>query len=101
MTVNDMMALSATVGILMLGATHADAQGACAAQDQIAAQLGATYGETRQSLGLSSDGSVIEIFASDAGTWTIVVTSVDGQACLAAAGEAWQAAPVTVKGQPA
>jgi len=101
MTLNDMMALSATVGALMLGAARADAQSACADHDQVVQQLGQAYGETRQSLGLSSDGSVIEIFASEAGTWTIVVTDVNGQACLAAAGEAWQAAPVSVKGQPA
>lgn len=101
MTLNDMMALSATIGTLMMSAGHADANPACAAHDVIVERLGETYQETRKSLGLSADGSVVEIFASDAGTWTIVVTDVNGQSCLAAAGEAWQESPVKVTGQPA
>jgi hypothetical protein len=90
MSLNDMMALTVCVGTAMALAGSAEAQAVCGPHEQIVAQLGQVYNETQQSLGLAANGSVIEVFASEAGTWTILITDTNGQTCMAAAGEAWQ-----------
>lgn len=90
MSLNDMMALTVATSAAILMAGRADAQSVCGPHDQVVAQLGQVYDETRQSLGLAGNGTVIEVFASEAGTWTILITDTNGQSCMAAAGEAWQ-----------
>jgi hypothetical protein len=71
--------------------TFGAAAGLCAPRDRVLAQLDTRYGESRQSIGLGSDNSVIEVFASpDTGTWTITVTLPDGTTCLVASGLAWE-----------
>jgi hypothetical protein len=43
-------------------------------------------------MGLHQSDAVMEIYASEeTGTWTILVTRPDGQACLIAAGRMWEA----------
>ena len=100
MNLKDMMALTAGIGALMIAGT-ARAESICAEHQKIVDQLTSRYGETRQSLGLASNGSVVEVFASKAGTWTILVTDADGQTCLAAAGEAWQEIAAAIEGKGA
>jgi hypothetical protein len=78
---------------LML-ATTATAQQArnCGPRDLVVNRLAEGYGETRQSMGLGANNSVIEVFASDeSGTWTITVTSPNGVTCLVASGQAYEA----------
>ena len=54
-------------------------------------RLSATYGETRQSIGLGTNNQMIEVFASDAtGTWTITMTQASGMTCLVASGQAFE-----------
>lgn len=78
----------------LLAASHAlHAQGAaqCADRDTVVERLASRYGETRQSIGLGHNNSVIEVFASvTTGTWTITVTSASGVTCLIASGEAYE-----------
>ncbi|MEJ6403419.1 hypothetical protein [Yoonia sp. 2307UL14-13] len=84
--------MSFGIGAMMLAANHATAQGrACAPHAAIVERLAERYGESRQSIGLGSDNSVVEVFASDqTGSWTIVVTRPGGPACLIAAGQSFQ-----------
>ena len=42
------------------------------------------------SLGLSLDGRVVEVLKSPGGTWTIIMTSLNGVSCLLIAGKYWQ-----------
>ena len=55
--------------------------------------------ESPVSIGLTSDGKVLEILTSDQGTWTIIVTTPSGQSCGIVSGEAWSEVP-TPKKQP-
>ena len=49
------------------------------------------YGETRQSIGMATQGRVVEVFASaKSGTWTITVTLPNGMTCLVASGQAFE-----------
>jgi hypothetical protein len=58
---------------------------------EIARQLQATYEEAPVSLGLQTDGNVLQVFSSKrTGSWTIVSTSPGGLACVLAAGQHWE-----------
>ena len=70
------------------------ADAVCGARADVVARLGRDYGETRRGHGLQRATAVVEVFASEAtGSWTIIVTSPNGVACLVAAGEHWAPAP--------
>ena len=47
------------------------------------------YDESPVSIGLISDAKVLEILASDQGTWSMIVTAPSGETCGVAVGEAW------------
>ena len=64
----------------------------CGTREDVVAQLSAKYGEYPRSMGLSADNSaIVDVFASDGGSWTITVTTADGRTCLIAAGTAFVA----------
>lgn len=48
------------------------------------------YKESPVGIGLAQPGQVLELFASQAGSWSMVMTMPDGKACLIAAGENWE-----------
>ena len=63
----------------------------CAPRDTVVERLASKFGETRQSIGLGSNNSLVEVFAStDSGTWTITVTMANGLTCLVASGQAFE-----------
>ncbi len=64
---------------------------ACAPREVVVERLASSYGESRQSIGLGSNNSLMEVFASDeSGSWTITVTSAQGITCLIASGQAFE-----------
>jgi hypothetical protein len=89
---NRILTLSLGIGAILLSAQHAFGQGQnCAAHDAVVTRLANAYGETRHSIGLAADNSVVEVFASkETGTWTITVTTADGTTCLVASGQAFE-----------
>lgn len=95
-----------TASLLMLGAwigtTPAAAQSVCMNRADALDHLSSKYAETPIALGLEKRGGVVEIFSSgDGATWTMAFTRPDGETCLVASGEAWQAIPVKVRGPDA
>lgn len=81
------------LGLMTLAAQQVAAQQNrnCAPRDAVVDRLATGYGETRQSIGLGSQGSVVEVFASDdTGTWTITVTLPTGITCLIASGQSFE-----------
>lgn len=84
--------MSFGIGAMILAAQQTQAQTRnCADHGQVVERLAQSYGETRQSIGLGADNSVVEVFASmDTGSWTITVTRPGGLTCLVAAGQAYQ-----------
>ncbi len=87
-----------TLGLLAVGAmalttlpATAQSRGNCAPHEQVVELLADRWGESRQSIALSSQGAVIETFASEeTGTWTITMTNPGGPTCLVASGQAYQ-----------
>lgn len=86
-------ALLTATAVYLVAATDVLAQSAqnCGPRDQVVDRLSGGYGETRQSIGLGANNSLIEVFASnDTGTWTITMTSTDGVTCLVASGQSFE-----------
>ena len=67
----------------------AQAQMACEARDKITSTLKKDYAEMPVSAGLDNSGRMIEVFASNNGSWTILITLPSGVSCLLATGESW------------
>jgi len=90
---NTMIKLTMSLGFLAIATQQAAAQQNrnCAPREAVVERLATTYGESRQSIGLGERGVMIETFASaNTGTWTITVTSPNGQTCLVASGRSWE-----------
>ncbi len=92
----------AVSGALLIGGSaflpSAQAQSICGERRALVATLEKTYSETPVSVGLASNGAIIEIFASPTGTFTIILTRPDGLTCVMASGESWQDLPNRLAG---
>ena len=88
---------------LVLFAGGGQAQTQCASRDQVIATLTDRYGESRQAIGLAANTTVMELFASEAGSWTITITLPNGAVCLLASGENFETLneALPTKGDPA
>jgi len=77
---------------LILCATFspAVAQTQCGGVADVLAGLAATYGETPRVSALMTGGEVLVITAAPGGGWTAIGVTADGQACILAAGEAFE-----------
>jgi len=62
----------------------------CGDRDAIVADLEANHDETAQSVALSTLGQLLEIFVSGQGTWTALLSTPEGTACIVAYGGAWE-----------
>jgi hypothetical protein len=60
--------------------------------------LASKYQESRRAMGLVSAQSVMEIYMSPKGTWTMLVSNTKGESCIVAAGEAWQELAIQAAG---
>ena len=81
--------------------TPALAAAVCLERDVLIGRLATGYDEAQVGAGLASDGSVIEIFVSETGTWTIIITTPSGRSCAVAVGIDWLESGLAVpKGEP-
>lgn len=62
----------------------------CTNHDDLVAFLATHYDEHPTAVGLVSDGRVIEVLTSRAGTFTILIVTPENIACPVAAGDPWQ-----------
>ena len=94
--------LSIAAAALFLGWTAfppaAQAQAVCGEHRDVVSKLKKGHSEDPISMGLASNGAVIEVFASPSGTFTIVMTLPNGTSCLMMAGESWQDLPRQTSG---
>ena len=83
---------------------RANAPPQCADRGQVVDILAQKYGETRRSIGLAANNTVMELYAStETGSWTLAVTLPDGVTCLMASGQGFQAVTedLPARGDPA
>ncbi|MCB1970866.1 MAG: hypothetical protein H6851_15290 [Geminicoccaceae bacterium] len=63
----------------------------CHDYKEIARQLDSRYEEAPISLGMQSNGNILQVFASkDKDSWTILSISPQGEGCILAAGRRWE-----------
>ena len=94
-------AFLAFAGALTLAGLPAAAQSPqCGARDAVLERLSAKYGEHPVSIGVTATGSLLEVLASQNGSWTIVVTVPNGPTCLVSSGDGWHNAPVQLAEEP-
>jgi hypothetical protein len=68
----------------------AQARYVCLPHEEAVAKLENRFGEQAIAMGVGQDQkSVIELFVSQKGSWTILLTLNNGLACITAAGEKW------------
>ena len=90
-----------TLAALVVPAAAA-AQQQCADRSVVTERLEVNYGETFAGGGLRNSESIFEVWMSEeSGTWTIIMTTPNGQSCVMAAGTDWRKAlPNAPKGIP-
>ena len=72
----------------------------CGDRSEIASSLSNRFSEEPRSLGVDADGGILEVFVSETGSWTIIVTNPRGRTCVLTAGENWETMAPPIKGQP-
>jgi hypothetical protein len=101
------VALFASTSLLLAAAAQASDSApvrtiACFPYQDVARQLAGSYAEAPASLGIQSNGNLLQVFTSaDTGSWTILSTTPDGLACVLAAGERWESLPAPKAGRAA
>ena len=84
----------ACISLLALGfSVPAQALGMCGSRADFIKALSDKYQESGKAIGIAGQVNLVEIFASKAGTWTILVTTPQGKSCIIAAGSSWEDLP--------
>ena len=62
----------------------------CGPREAVVAMLADRHGEAQVGYGVAQ-GAILEVWRNTAsGTWTVVITTPDGQSCMVADGQGWQ-----------
>lgn len=89
------------VAALLFMALPAQAAMQCGDRDSLLKVLSDKYKELPLARALSLNGTAMfEIYTSEAGTWTMIVTNTAGVTCIVAAGQSWESIPQAF-GEPA
>jgi hypothetical protein len=67
----------------------------CAEHSKVVESLGSHYSETLRAIGLINQDAILEVYVSERGSWTMLVTNVNGHSCVIFAGESWETLPVS------
>ncbi len=79
---------------LSLAPSEGAAQVTCNPRDNVLGHLARKYQEVPVAIGVTNRGGLVEVLSTgDGKTWTIIISTPDGQSCLVAAGEGWRSVP--------
>ncbi len=82
----------------LLAASPALAKTVCSTRTAFVDQFALRFAENPVAMGLASNGGVVEVLASENGSWTLLVTMPDGHSCVIAVGENWEALQPRIAG---
>jgi hypothetical protein len=79
---------------LALGALASEATAAmpCSTHAELVKLLGGKYGESLSNYGVAGQRNLVEVYVSEAGSFTILATKPDGISCIIATGQNWERA---------
>ncbi len=100
----DMRIVSAALLALLasLAGTEAFAvQVQCAKHNLMVGLLSKKYSEKPVAMGTVNEDRFMQLFVSAKGSWTILVTKTNGEACILAAGQNWEKLPGVSGAEPA
>ncbi len=66
------------------------AQQACGERAKFMNKLEEAFAERPIAMGLTEKGAVLEVFASQHGSWTFLITLPSGLTCVVATGQSWE-----------
>ncbi|AWI84601.1 hypothetical protein CEW88_04865 [Alloyangia pacifica] len=75
---------------LSLTAALAQEFEACAPRGTMVEMLSEVFGEEPRAIGLTGDERMMELFVSEAGTWTILLTTATGISCPISEGSSFE-----------
>lgn len=76
---------------LIMVSESAAAVRVCGERVKMTKLLSGKYKEMPRAIGVSSTGkSVLEVYTSTEGSWTVLMTTAKGMACIMGAGHSWQ-----------
>lgn len=84
------LAMTAVSISALLAGPAFGAQNVCGKRADIVARLHDGYQEFNSAMGVATNGGLIELYTSEKGTWTLMLTQPDGVSCLIAAGNNWE-----------
>ncbi len=100
-TLNRALVILGFVGATLSSTGPASAQQACVTHEAATKYLEKQFDERAVGRGLANAGkAMLELFVSEAGSWTVVVSEPNGRSCIMASGESWQQLPLLI-GDPA
>ena len=62
----------------------------CGDRNDLLTQLKDKFKEAPTGIGMTGQGSVVELMTSENGSWTLVLSFPNGRSCLMATGEGWE-----------
>ncbi len=100
-TLNRALVILGFVGATLSSTGPANAQQVCLTHEAATKQLEKKFDERVVGRGLANAGkAMFELFVSEKGSWTVVVSEPNGRSCILASGESWQQQSLLI-GDPA
>jgi hypothetical protein len=85
-----LITIAGVVAMMTVGGDPAAAQTVCGDREKMIHHLGDGYKESRSGIGLAANGSVVELFTAETGSWTMLATVPGGPTCVMGSGEGWE-----------
>jgi hypothetical protein len=83
---------SFATAILFLTSVAAEAGNVlqCSKRDDLIKVLNSKYSEELSGFGVSGQRNLVEVFVSENGSWTILMSNTIGISCIIATGQSWE-----------
>ncbi|RWC29183.1 hypothetical protein [Mesorhizobium sp.] len=92
--------IAAIGAALVLSTLSAQAQVICGGHSDLVAGLAQAFQQKQIGYGVVGQAAIVEVYVSASGTWTMLITDVQGRSCIFATGDGWQnTVPVTATAQ--
>ncbi len=83
--------------VAISGSRPASAQAVCGGHSEMLAKLEKFHSEKPRAIAVSSDGKLLEVVVSAAGSWSILLTRPNRRTCVVATGDGWESLPEIAK----
>lgn len=65
----------------------------CAGRSEVVNFLDKNFAERLTAVGLINQNAMLEVYAAQSGTWTLLITDVHGVSCILLSGDSWDTMP--------